>query len=799
MKGKLSAAMVLFAVSAFLSASQAAVLRLNPDAIDLNMDISKMTVEELRLHRNAIYARHCYWFEDGHLRGEFQDYQENKCGRDLYWKKPSKPFDSSVLTPEENRFVSRVKQREDELKNGQVRVVDGRPVYRREAVVNRSQFSTVPAPVMDRLFQNGFVAVPGKQEQLFQVYEENDYRMIPNFITADSLLQLYHLYFDFSLREIEEQHLLPAASILCRGMTEKLRTRYAQAKGTPLAGAVKTALLYFAVAEDLTLPLPGEKDAAAEEEEGAYLEGIKPVSSADRAEFNRPAPSWMEEGWKKDFLAQRRLILQAQAKVKGPIMGTVDYTMFKPRGHYTRSKKLARFFRTMMWLGLPGFLLEGKTMPPETALLLVYDLTHTPELWAKYALIYEPTTFYVGPTDDITPSLLRRTADELCGPAASLAQWLAEKEEILKEVIKRNPVRIKTQYGDDRDLPQLRVMGMRYVPDSEIFQRLIHLELRPLPTGLDLFGVMAVPAALEILKGSDIRWPDYWKELARLQAEFKDFRPARGESNLYWRWLHLLRTLNQPAPPGAAPFMRTRPWEHKNLNTALASWAELRHDTILYSKPFGAECDGGEPPPRVVGYVEARPDFWEELLNLQNFTSSRLREQDLLTERLDSTSEEITELLNFLLQVSRKEAAGQELTDDEYERIRVMGGYLEYLTIQVLTSFPLSWYEISGPDRFMAVVADIGTFRGLALEEAVGAADELYALVEIDGYLYLTRGAVFSYYEFTRPTAQRLTDEEWQKMLRANQAPPRPPWIQSFFLNLPVKSLPERYTYSSGG
>ena len=29
--------------------------------------------------------------------------------------------------------------------------------------------------------------------------------------------------------------------------------------------------------------------------------------------------------------------------------------------------------------------------------------------------------------------------------------------------------------------------------------------------------------------------------------------------------------------------MRTRAWGHKTLNTQLASWAELRHDTILYS------------------------------------------------------------------------------------------------------------------------------------------------------------------------------------------------------------------------
>ena len=98
----------------------------------------------------------------------------------------------------------------------------------------------------------------------------------------------------------------------------------------------------------------------------------------------------------------------------------------------------------------------------------------------------------------------------------------------------------------------------------------------------------------------------------------------------------------------------------------------------------------------------------------------------------------------------------------------------------------------------IAVIADVHTARGNALEEAVGYADELYALVEMEGYLYITRGAVFSYYEFTQSAPDRLTDEKWQEMLRAGKAPARPGWIENFLLNMPAEPLPERYTYSSG-
>ena len=48
-------------------------------------------------------------------------------------------------------------------------------------------------------------------------------------------------------------------------------------------------------------------------------------------------------------------------------------------------------------------------------------------------------------------------------------------------------------------------------------------------------------------------------------------------------------------------FMKTPQWQKKNLNTALASWAELKHDAILYAKqPMVAECGSGGPEPPVV-------------------------------------------------------------------------------------------------------------------------------------------------------------------------------------------------------
>ena len=63
------------------------------------------------------------------------------------------------------------------------------------------------------------------------------------------------------------------------------------------------------------------------------------------------------------------------------------------------------------------------------------------------------------------------------------------------------------------------------------------------------------------------------------------------------------------------------------------------------------------------------------------------------------------------------------------------------------------------------------------LEEGVGDAFVIFAVVPIEGQTVLTMGAVFSYYEFTHPMSDRLTDEAWQAM---SPKPDRPVWTQSF-------------------
>jgi hypothetical protein len=743
------------------AASAGARTFLDPDSIDVGMDVQALDLEQARLHRQAIYARHCRFLEDPYARKEFARYQRRKCEYDYIVGNRERLGIETPLTAEEERFLERLGERERQLRTGGTRTLGGRAFHDPAAIANRSQFTGLSDSVMARLLRDGCVALPGGQQQLFHVYEQNEYSMLPSFITTDLMLQVHHLYFDYTLRTIEEERLIPAAQALCQGMAERLRQRLAA--GDVPSGAVEQAVLYFALAEGLCAT------------DSVWI-----------------PPPWIEQRWDPVLRKTAGLILGATTEAEEPLMGRLDYTKFRPRGHYTRSAALTRYFRVMSWLGIPGFVLSGGARPIETALVMSYVLTHDPELQRLYDSIYEPTAFYVGPSDDIQPALVRTVADGLCGETSSLRDWLGRSEEIRTALEAADPRLIRTGSS------QVRLMGQRYIPDSEMFQRLTELDLRPFPTVLDLFGVLRVPVALEALRQTPLEWPAYWSRLEKFQSEFEDLPPSGAADNLYWRWIHLLRTLNASPPENAPPFMGTPAWAVKNLNAGAASWAELRHDTILYAKQSGEECGGGGLPPRIPGFVEPRPDVFGEMRELTAFTRSKLGARGLLSPRHDQIGSRIEEMLRFLESVGQKELAGQALTDGELERIRVFGADVEYLTTELLLGRAARWYELSGPDRRLAVVADVHTNRDSVLEAGVGNADELYVLVDFGGDLYIMRGAVFSYYEFTHPRDDRLTDEKWQEMLDQGRAPDRPPWMRGLLGREAAPEPSHRYVYSSG-
>jgi hypothetical protein len=272
-----------------------------------------------------------------------------------------------------------------------------------------------------------------------------------------------------------------------------------------------------------------------------------------------------------------------------------------------------------------------------------------------------------------------------------------------------------------------------------------------------------------------------------------------------------LRVIGEAPSPKSPYFMLTPEWERKNLNAMLASWAELKHDAILYAKqPMGAECGGGGlPEPVVKGYVEPNVGFWKKAIELLDNTSTLLKSQNMLTEKVEQATTRIREEAEFLLRMSKVELAGNEPTDEEYDQLKAIGAAFENLSLELIRNQDQQlweWGDVQGPERNVALIADVYTANAdnnpekCILYEGVGQADEIYVVVEVKGYLYLMRGGVFSYRELTRPYGeQRLNDEEWQKMLEQKPRLGVPEWMQEIIVPLDEAPVDNEKTFYSSG
>ena len=165
----------------------------------------------------------------------------------------------------------------------------------------------------------------------------------------------------------------------------------------------------------------------------------------------------------------------------------------------------------------------------------------------------------------------------------------------------------------------------------------------------------------------------------------------------------------------------------------------------------------------------------------------------------------------FLLRTSEKELRGETLAEEEYDQIKCMGATFENISLDLLrqpNQSLMGWDDVQGADKKVALIADVYTANAKnnpdksVLFEGVGLADEIYVIVEIEGCLYIARGAVLSYREFTQPMdLQRLTDEEWQKQLEQEPRKGVPDWMKSILVPMSEGQKPElneEFFYSSG-
>ncbi|HEY3495503.1 MAG TPA: DUF3160 domain-containing protein, partial [Polyangiaceae bacterium] len=316
-----------------------------------------------------------------------------------------------------------------------------------------------------------------------------------------------------------------------------------------------------------------------------------------------------------------------------------DFTQFKPRGHYTDSPELGRYFRAMMWLGRIDFrLLETQSNGTQVfrrrqleGMLLMKALVDD-ALQASFDGIDGAIRVFVGEPDYMELSEVGPLLEDL--GVTSLAGVASVSDTAFVQAI------VAGGYGTQRisshimmnglaepgTLPlslSFALLGQRYVIDSHVFSNVVFDRAgggtipRMMPNPLDVaFAVLQNNQAAALLTPELERYP-YAPDLAAMRLLADEHPPEFWNATLYNLWLASLRELSPNAIAKSAdsdalpPTFRSEAWGRRLLGAELASWAELRHDTILYAKQSytgGTSCEFPD------GYVDPYPEFYAKVL-----------------------------------------------------------------------------------------------------------------------------------------------------------------------------------------
>lgn len=650
------------------------------------------------------------------------------------------------------------------------------------------------------LLANNFVVKPGWDQEFYATYESNRYAFTPNFVTTDSMLHNYHLVFDRLLRTVEETKLTQELKNLNKLMLASAQDQYQVLKTTPWEVAAKRNLAFFAVGSILLDP-----SVAAPEEVGAEVKQELALIEAHAGIANSVVMNLGRSDGTVLDTPQGPLDLEALKE---------DYSQYIPRGHYDKSEALKTYFKSMMWYGRISFRFK-ETDEVRSAALITIAL-NDPETKKSWDKIYSPTVFFVGASDDITFRQMGEAVSTAYGEQnlssfaenqQKLAAFAADETKfklLLTETAKMEPPKINSmpifnadiQPDREKEIKGFRFMGQRFTLDASIFQQLIYRDVREnttgekrmLPKGLDIAAVMGASEAEKLLREQgDFEYTRYPENFANLKKYVAGIDKGLWTKNLYWGWLYSLVPLTTIKGEGWPSFMTNPAWARKELQTYLASWTELKHDTILYAKQVYAELGGGGEPEKKDdrGYVEPNPELYARLSGLLRMTIEGLTDRELLSDASKANLEKLETLALSLKTISEKELNNEVLSDEEYELIRSYGGQLEHFWQEVNRedvekNYQGNWTAFLN-DNPAALVTDVATDpNGTVLEEATGRVGQILAVVPVAGKLKIAKGTVFSYYEFPWPLDDRLTDKKWREEILDQNKAVQPEWTKSF-------------------
>jgi uncharacterized protein DUF3160 len=621
------------------------------------------------------------------------------------------------------------------------------------------------------LGQNGFVISRRQQFPTFlrgyaAIYMEH----LPVYVSADALLDSVHRSYDAILAAIEESILVPE-------LQELLARMRAGVEGTNASAQTKADLrLYLEVAAALLSP---EQNLAGLSTQAAAL-----VAQARAASGSADVPLF-------------------------GISRSMDFSQFTPRGHYTEG--LANYFQAMMWLGRVDFrLIETQSdgtlsfrRGQYEAVLALHQLMagRPSELWANIDGVVRS---FVGESDSMTVPQIAALIADLGGlDAAASASDVAVTAAIVAGGYGEQQIASDLMVNDGvvKTLPLNRsflVFGQRYVADSHVFSEVVYdrIGYRMMPNPLDAaFAALGNNQALRLLPdlGAFEELPG---ALGAMRLLIDSHPQSFWDANLYNLWSSALRALSPPAHSDAAPdaglpkVAGTEAWGRRLLNTQLGSWAQQRHDTLLYAKQSYTGIPGCEFPD---AYVEPYPEFFAALVRYAERGDEIARiaaSNPYLGPAITRYFAALRSSAALLEKMAEQQRAGTPHSAEQLAFINDAIRVSENREGCTVVETPEGWYAKLFFDPGKSIeqdltVADVhtqpadaaGNMVGKVLH--VGTSFPRLMAVTIDTCVgpraYV--GLAYAYHEHVTDNFERLTDEVWTQRVGDGNWPPDVPWV----------------------
>jgi len=615
------------------------------------------------------------------------------------------------------------------------------------------------------------------------------------FLTTDLAAHAQHLVFDRILQYEEEFSFTPRLKSLAEGLLSAVRTWQAdhpQADPWPATLAAR----YLQVAQ-------------------ACL-NLAPEVQTDTDEYNRETTKYVDvdrepvlQGLPAEVVHDLDLMDKASGFDASAVLSKdkssvyrEDFSQYKPRGHYTKNGVLKAYFKAMMWFGRINFLIAKAGQPPlpseggssgtstaltlamePTALLLVDLISKNQGLYDQWANLFDPITALIGLSDDLSFEEVLPLWKEQ--NVSDVAAWTASKENLLAfmelahkrlrpPAISGNSVLWGPSEGPDHDPPMgWRLFGQRFTWDSYVHEQVSppRLQSRDMVRGLDIMKAFGSKTADSLLAASD--YPKMGGLQARLDTVGKVFEGWKDEDwgkTFYNQTLFTIRSQALFEPGVGFYFTESPAWGLKAMVSSHGTWAELRHDTLLYVKQVYAERAGDgdfdptfrtEEVPRPVHYIEPNLAFWQGVANAAQGLRSVLDRYQLLDEEGTTALDGLVTLYARAVGIVEKEIADQPVARDDLDWIPKFAGEL----VPIIMVHNKLGNVVDEEMLKMALVADVYTNAelGSVLEVATGTPLRLFVpLNDAQGGKRIAVGFTYSYYEFSQPMGERLTDEAWK-------------------------------------